>query len=31
VNWDPQASDLFGALAETPSAYWAVRAGLAWN
>ena len=31
VNWDAEASDLLDALAEPPSAYWAARAGLAWN
>jgi aryl-alcohol dehydrogenase-like predicted oxidoreductase len=31
VNWESKASDLLSALAESPSVYWAARAGLAWN
>jgi aryl-alcohol dehydrogenase-like predicted oxidoreductase len=31
VNWDAKATDLLDNLAESPSDYWATRAGLAWN
>jgi Aldo/keto reductase family len=31
VQWDSEASMKLGQLAETPSVYWAARAGLAWN
>jgi aryl-alcohol dehydrogenase-like predicted oxidoreductase len=31
VQWDSEASMNLGQLAETPSVYWAARAGLAWN
>jgi len=31
ANWDSRAAELLSALAESPSVYWAARAGLAWN
>ena len=31
VNWNSKAAELLSALAESPSDYWAARAGLAWN
>jgi aryl-alcohol dehydrogenase-like predicted oxidoreductase len=31
VRWDAEANNLIGTLAEQPSEYWAVRAGLDWN
>jgi aryl-alcohol dehydrogenase-like predicted oxidoreductase len=30
-HWDSEASMILGQLAESPSVYWAARAGLAWN
>lgn len=31
VQWDSEATNLMGTMAELPSDYWAVRAELAWN
>ena len=31
VPWDAEAAGVLAALAETPEAYWEIRAGLPWN